>query len=149
MKDKKPGQACPGSGWGTGIRTPIDGSKVRSPAVRRSPNANLIIVNSQLSMSGITSHLQSLHNRYNTIRIMKNLYSQLFRCRDPDLNWGHQHFQCCALPTELSRPAESCPYRKFYTGLFLQKSRPESRPFRAGDEIRTHDLLLGKETFYH
>jgi hypothetical protein len=29
--------ACPGAGWGTGIRTPIDGSKVRSPAVRRSP----------------------------------------------------------------------------------------------------------------
>ena len=26
-----------------------------------------------------------------------------FVCRDPDLNWGHQHFQCCALPTELSR----------------------------------------------
>ena len=56
-------------GWGTGIRTPIDGSKVRSPAVRRSPTG------SPLGM----------------------------RCRGPDLNWGHQHFQCCALPTELPR----------------------------------------------
>ncbi len=25
------------------------------------------------------------------------------RCQDPDLNWGHLHFQCSALPTELSR----------------------------------------------
>lgn len=37
-------------------------------------------------------------------------------CRDPDLNWGHQHFQCCALPTELSR----------------QKSRPDGRPLESG-----------------
>ena len=28
-------------------------------------------------------------------------------CRGPDLNWGHQHFQCCALPTELPRPGHS------------------------------------------
>lgn len=27
-------------GWGTGIRTPIDGSKVRGPAIRRSPSNN-------------------------------------------------------------------------------------------------------------
>ena len=60
----------PRSGWGTGIRTPIDGSKVHSPAVRRSPIEEV---------------------------------SSPPRCRDPDLNWGHQHFQCCALPTELSR----------------------------------------------
>ena len=26
---------------------------------------------------------------------------------------------------------------------------PAGVPSRAGDEIRTHDLLLGKETFYH
>jgi hypothetical protein len=26
---------------------------------------------------------------------------------------------------------------------------PAGRVSRAGDEIRTHDLLLGKETFYH
>jgi hypothetical protein len=25
----------------------------------------------------------------------------------------------------------------------------QKRKQRAGDEIRTHDLLLGKETFYH
>ena len=24
-------------------------------------------------------------------------------CRGPESNWGHQHFQCCALPTELPR----------------------------------------------
>lgn len=28
---------------------------------------------------------------------------EYFLCRDPDLNWGHPHFQCDALPTELSR----------------------------------------------
>ena len=65
--------SCPGYGWGTGIRTPIDGSKVRSPAIGRSPNNG--------------PH----RSRW------------AFECRDPDLNWGHQHFQCCALPTELSR----------------------------------------------
>lgn len=26
---------------------------------------------------------------------------EYFLCRDPDLNWGHPHFQCDALPTEL------------------------------------------------
>ena len=25
------------------------------------------------------------------------------QCQDPDSNWGHLHFQCSALPTELSR----------------------------------------------
>ena len=40
---RKPEQvALPRSGWGTGIRTPIDGSKVRSPAVRRSPTSSPI-----------------------------------------------------------------------------------------------------------
>lgn len=29
--------------WGTGIRTPIDGSKDRSPAIRRSPIGRLKI----------------------------------------------------------------------------------------------------------
>ena len=28
-------------------------------------------------------------------------------CRGPDSNWGHQHFQCCALPTELPRPVQN------------------------------------------
>ena len=32
----------PEAGWGTGIRTPIDGSKDRSPAIRRSPISSLI-----------------------------------------------------------------------------------------------------------
>ena len=30
----------------------------------------------------------------------------------------------------------------------IKKNNPEMGLFRAGDGIRTHDLLLGKETFY-
>ena len=37
------------------------------------------------------------------IRCQRSRRARSIRCRDPDLNWGHQHFQCCALPTELSR----------------------------------------------
>jgi hypothetical protein len=65
-------------------------------------------------------------------------------CRGPDLNWGHRNFQSRALPTELPRPETktgSCqPVR---TSLRFQLG------IRAGGGIRTHDLLLGKETFYH
>ena len=32
---------------------------------------------------------------------LRNAALGAMRCRDPDLNWGHLHFQCSALPTEL------------------------------------------------
>jgi hypothetical protein len=92
-------------GWGTGIRTPIDGSKVRSPAVGRSPIGALI------------------------------------RCRGPDLNWGHQHFQCCALPTELPR--------RIATTALHQKGRPCGRPLRERAmrfELTTFSLARRRST---
>ena len=45
-------------------------------------------------------------------------------CRDPDLNWGHQHFQCCALPTELSRQKDRHNGRPFKSGRRDSNSRP-------------------------
>lgn len=45
-------------------------------------------------------------------------------CRDPDLNWGHQHFQCCALPTELSRQKDRHNGRPFESGRRDSNSRP-------------------------
>ena len=113
-----------GASSGTWIRTTIRGSKVPCPAIRRSPNA-----------------------APDAVRGRKRW------CRGPDLNWGHRNFQSRALPTELPRrksaqrsihslwrmpPQQWVPYaigQPLYTG-------------RAGDENRTHDLLLGKETFY-
>ena len=83
------GSASLGVGWGTGIRTPIDGSKVRSPAVRRSPTE---VCNNTRGRSQVLSCQGG-----------RPVHDALSVCRDPDLNWGHQHFQCCALPTELSR----------------------------------------------
>ena len=109
---------------GTWIRTTTRGFKVLRPAIRRSPNA-----------------------APDAVRGRKRW------CRGPDLNWGHRNFQSRALPTELPRrksaqrsihslwrmpPQQWVPYaigQPLYAG-------------RAGDENRTHDLLLGKETFY-
>ncbi len=107
-----------------GIEPARRGFKVLRPAIRRSPNA-----------------------APDAVRGRKRW------CRGPDLNWGHRNFQSRALPTELPRrksaqrsiyslwrmpPQQWVPYaigQPLYTG-------------RAGDENRTHDLLLGKETFY-
>ena len=89
--------SCPGYGWGTGIRTPIDGSKVRSPAIRRSPNNNL-------------------HRRPVPEERLVHRGGWVSECRGPDLNWGHQHFQCCALPTELLRQRGSLAGRPLESG---------------------------------
>ena len=95
-----------------------------------------------------------------------------FRCRGPDLNWGHQHFQCCALPTELSRqkgrpggrPLTERAMRFELTTFSLARrhSTAELRPLThdcclglrwpdacvigGPGRIRTDDLLLAKET---
>jgi hypothetical protein len=50
------------------------------------------------------------------------------RCRGPDLNWGHQHFQCCALPTELPRPATNYLHCLLTLLQAYQKGRPLGRP---------------------
>ena len=76
-----------------------------------------------------------------------------FRRRDPDLNWGHMDFQSIALPTELSRQKDRLArgLNRAATNMpdFSGSTFFKAGPYRAGDEIRTHDLLLGKETFYH
>ena len=40
------------------------------------------------------------------------------------MNWGHQHFQCCALPTELSRQKDRHNGRPFESGRRDSNSRP-------------------------
>ena len=39
------------------------------------------------------------------------------QCQDPDLNWGHLHFQCSALPTELSRRDKGPSYLLKTSGI--------------------------------
>jgi hypothetical protein len=81
-----------------------------------------------------------------------------FRCRGPDLNWGHRNFQSRALPTELPRrvsPGDT-QKRQMADGRWSARGRTgisetllsAIRAMRAGEGIRTPDLLLGKETYY-
>ena len=46
------------------------------------------------------------------------------QCQDPDLNWGHLHFQCSALPTELSRLVTQGEGHSIQTGGNCQVLRP-------------------------
>ena len=85
---------------------------------------------------------------------MQCLNSVSIRCRDTESNCGHQHFQCCALPTELSRQKNRSFRSEAEQSYFVPGTIAllllcfAQTIYRAGDEIRTHDLLLGKETFY-
>ena len=46
----------------------------------------------------------SLARRRSTAELCPHdIHQKWSRCQDPDSNWGHLHFQCSALPTELSR----------------------------------------------
>ena len=67
-------------------------------------------------------------------------------CRGPDLNWGHQHFQCCALPTELPRPGRSM-LRSGLEGvnragtLYQTSAERPLAGFQAHERLRVPDAL--------
>ena len=84
-----------------------------------------VAVNGERAM-GFEPMTFSLARRCSTTEPRPHTDYPYCECRSPDLNWGPFDFQSNALPTELPRRVKQ----------------------RAGDEIRTHDLFLGKETFY-
>jgi hypothetical protein len=72
----------------------------------------------------------SLARRRSTAELCPhNIHKSESRCQDPDSNWGHLHFQCSALPTELSRQISylfnqregNSTQRRFNCQVFVRK----------------------------
>jgi hypothetical protein len=72
-------------------------------------------------------------------------------CRDPDSNWGLLHFQCSALPTELSRREPAVPKRAMRLelttfSLARRRSTTELRP-QGGEGLPPLREVVGARGF--
>ena len=64
-------------------------------------------------------------------------------CRGPESNWRHQHFQCCALPTELPRLV---PSREYILLLTINSVKEFERPTLFDSPPSLSLMVLGGPT---
>jgi hypothetical protein len=91
------------------------------------------------------------------IHLAKIFYQTIMKtiCQDPGSNWGHLHFQCSALPTELSRLVRTLlKAREFYpmpVGLSRVRRRVKGWRERVGKNglwLRSAGSLYNDEAFF-